>query len=116
MERLAAWDENSVKLIQQNHPDVGWLFYDKDGNQQADGGYERSFGLINVMEIHPIDKLLKRDRFDIRGGKPIENHTGAQLAAAAESGFPHLWRGEYGFALQLSRFGRAADLAEIFHG
>lgn len=87
MERLAAWDENSVKLIQQNHPDVGWLFYDKDGNQQADGGHERSFGLINVMEIHPIDKLLKRDRFDIRGGKPIENHTALNWLQLLNQGF-----------------------------
>lgn len=75
MERLAAWDGNSVKLIQQNHPDLGWLFYDKDGDQVPDGGYERSFGLMNVMEIHPIDKLMKFERWDVRGGKPVDNHT-----------------------------------------
>ncbi len=87
MERLAAWDENSVKLIQQNHPDAGWLFYDQDGDQQPDGGYERSFGLINVMEIHPIDKLLKRERFDIRGGKAIENHTALNWLQLLNQGF-----------------------------
>lgn len=87
IERLSAWDENSVKLIQQNHPDVGWLFYDKDGDQQPDSGHERSFGLINVMEIHPIDKLLKRERFDVRGGKPIENHTALNWLQLLNQGF-----------------------------
>lgn len=38
MERIAAWDSNSVKLIQQNHPDIGWLFYDRDGDQKPDEG------------------------------------------------------------------------------
>ena len=87
IERLAAWDDNSIKLIQQNHPDVGWLFYDKDGNQQPDGGYERSFGLMNVMEIHPIDKLLQRERFDIRDGKPAENHTAMNWLQLLNQGF-----------------------------
>ena len=87
MERLAAWDNNSVKLIQQNHPDVGWLFYDKDGNQVADGGYERSFGIMNVMEIHPIDKLMKFERWDLRGGKPAENHTAFNWLQLLNQGF-----------------------------
>jgi len=87
MERLAAWDDNSVKLIQQNHPDAGWLFYDKDGDQQSDSGYERSFGLMNVMEIHPIHKLLQRERFDIRNGKPAENHTALNWLQLLNQGF-----------------------------
>lgn len=87
MERLAAWDNNSVKLIQQNHPDVGWLFYDRDGNQTPDSGYERSFGIMNVMEIHPIDKLMKFDRWDIRGGKPAENHTAFNWLQLLNQGF-----------------------------
>jgi hypothetical protein len=87
MERLAAWDNNSIKLIQQNHPDVGWLFYDRDGNQTPDAGYERSFGIMNVMEIHPIDKLMKFDRWDIRGGKPAENHTAFNWLQLLNQGF-----------------------------
>ena len=73
MERLAAWDNNSIKLLQQNHPDMGWLFYDRNGDQTADGGYSRSFPLINVMEIHPIDQLLKPTQFDVRDGKVVGN-------------------------------------------
>ncbi|MFM7057259.1 MAG: CehA/McbA family metallohydrolase [Planctomycetota bacterium] len=87
MERLAAWDNNSVKLIQQNHPDVGWLFYDRDGNQTPDGGFERSLGIMNVMEIHPIDKLMKFERWDIRGGKPAENHTAFNWLQLLNQGF-----------------------------
>ncbi len=75
MERIAAWDNNSVKLIQQNHPDIGWLFYDKDGDQKPDEGYSRSFGLMNVTEIHPIDPLLNPTQFEIRDGKPTGNQT-----------------------------------------
>ena len=75
IERIAAWDNNSVKLIQQNHPDIGWLFYDRDGNKARDEGYSRSFGLMNVMEIHPIDPLLKPSQFEVRDGKTIGNQT-----------------------------------------
>ncbi len=75
IERIAAWDNNSVKLIQQNHPDIGWLFYDRDGNKAPDEGYSRSFGLMNVMEIHPIDPLLKPSQFEVRDGKTIGNQT-----------------------------------------
>ena len=75
IERIAAWDNNSVKLIQQNHPDIGWLFYDRDGNKARDEGYSRSFGLMNVMEIHPIDPLLKPTQFEVRDGKTIGNQT-----------------------------------------
>ncbi|MFO0974866.1 MAG: CehA/McbA family metallohydrolase [Planctomycetaceae bacterium] len=75
MERIAAWDNHSEKLIQQNHPDVGWLFYDKDGDQKPDEGYSRSFGIMNVMEIHPIDPLLSPSRFRMVDGKAVGNQT-----------------------------------------
>lgn len=75
IERLAAWDQNSEKLIQQNHPDIGWLFYDRDGNQMPDGGYARSFGLMNVVEVHPIDPLLNLTPFQVREGRTVENQT-----------------------------------------
>ena len=73
IERIALWDNRSEKLIQQNHPDVGWLFYDKDGDGQPDGGYERSLGLIDVMEIHPISTVIRRLPFMEAGGKQYNN-------------------------------------------
>ena len=87
MERIAAWDNNSVKLIQQNHPDIGWLFYDRDGNKTPDEGYSRSFGLMNVMEIHPIDPLLKPSQFEMRDGKTIGNQTALNWLQLLNQGF-----------------------------
>jgi len=87
MERIAAWDNNSVKLIQQNHPDIGWLFYDRDGDQKPDEGYSRSFGIMNVMEIHPIDPLLNPTPLEIRDGKPIGNQTALNWLQLLNQGF-----------------------------
>ncbi|MFG0333091.1 MAG: CehA/McbA family metallohydrolase [Maioricimonas sp. JB049] len=59
IERLALWDDRSEKLIQQNHPDLGWLVYDKDGDGQPDEGFTRSIGFIDVVEIHPVEAALQ---------------------------------------------------------
>lgn len=59
IERLALWDNRSEKLLQVNHPDIGWMFYDKNGDGKPDAGYERGFPFMDVMEIHPIDHVLK---------------------------------------------------------
>lgn len=87
MERIAAWDNNSVKLIQQNHPDLGWLFYDRNGDQAADEGYSRSFGIMNVMEIHPIDTFLNPTRYDIRDGKAFGNQRTLNWLQLLNQGF-----------------------------
>lgn len=50
IERLARWDNNAAKLVQQNHPDMGWLFFDKDGDGAPDGGCEGK-RFIEVIEI-----------------------------------------------------------------
>ena len=73
IERIALWDNRSEKLIQQNHPDIGWLFRDKDGDGTPDGGYARSFGLIDVMEIHPISTIIRRRPFMEAGDKQYNN-------------------------------------------
>ena len=69
IERLALWDNRSPKLVQQNHPDIGWLFYDKNGDGEPDGGYERSFAHMDVMEIHPVYDALFLGPDSSRGGK-----------------------------------------------
>jgi len=74
IERLAAWDDGSEKLIIQDHPDLGWLFYDKDGDGKPDAGHERSFNLIDVIEIHPIDRVLNIEQFESWNGKRSGNH------------------------------------------
>ena len=29
--------DSNIDLVQQNHPDIGWLFRDKDGNGKLEG-------------------------------------------------------------------------------
>ena len=58
IERLALWDNRSEKLLQVNHPDIGWMFYDKDGDGKPDAGFERAFPFMDVVEIHPINDAL----------------------------------------------------------
>lgn len=81
IERLAAWDDGSRKLIQQNHPDIGWLFFDKNGDRKPDAGYERSFQHMDVVEIHafgptgPLTNLMEMSPYDVDGkGKPNRNN------------------------------------------
>jgi len=53
VERLALWDGGSEKLIQQNHPDLGSVFFDKNYDGQPDGGFTRALAHIDVIEVHP---------------------------------------------------------------
>lgn len=53
VERLALWDGGSHKLIQQNHPDLGSVFFDKNYDGQPDGGFARALAHIDVIEVHP---------------------------------------------------------------
>lgn len=58
VERIAKWDDGSEKLIQQNHPDLGWLVYDRNGDGTSDEGHAGVMSLIDVIEIHPIERVL----------------------------------------------------------
>lgn len=77
--RLAEWDEHAEKLVQQNHPDIGWLFFDKDGDGTPDEGYKDGFAFMNVIEVHPIHEVLTaaptRVYADMTGKKIEYNHT-----------------------------------------
>ncbi|MFM1801280.1 MAG: hypothetical protein RJA81_632, partial [Planctomycetota bacterium] len=77
--RLLNWDNRSEKLIQQNHPDIGWLFYDKNGDQKPDGGYSGSLGVIDVMEIHPIDMVTTFKPTALENGRESTNQMFAWL-------------------------------------
>lgn len=58
IERVALWDNRSEKLIQQNHPDLGWLFHDRNGDHVHDEGHAKSFAFMDVIEVHPIHEIL----------------------------------------------------------
>ncbi len=51
--RLALWDDESEKLVQVNHPDLGEMFFDRDADGERDGGISGMFQYIDVLEVHP---------------------------------------------------------------
>jgi hypothetical protein len=53
IERLALWDNKSDKLVQMNHPNLPQILGDRNEDGQPDGGFERMFGFVDVIEIHP---------------------------------------------------------------
>ncbi len=58
VERLAMWDGRSEKVIEQNHPDIGHVFYDRDGDGSPDGGYRKMFKYLDCIEIHPPQTIF----------------------------------------------------------
>lgn len=75
IERLAMWDNRADKLVQINHPDFGWMTYDRDGDGKPDDGFQRMFAQMDVVEIHPIHTLLTFQPTYLykNQGKPIAN-------------------------------------------
>ncbi len=63
VERLAKWDNSSEKLVQINHPDLGWLLRDKNGDRQPDEGNARILPFVDVFEVHPVPDILTLDPF-----------------------------------------------------
>ncbi len=72
IERLALWDGNSEKLVQQNHPDIGHLFYDKDGDGQPDSGFRKAFPFMDAIEVHP-PHMIFQPPVTSSGGKSRNN-------------------------------------------
>ncbi len=64
--RLATWgDPKAERLVQQNHPDIGWLFFDKSGDGKLDGGHKNGFAYMDVIEVHPIHQILDMEPFQV---------------------------------------------------
>ena len=53
VERLALWDNKSEKLVQMNHPNLPQILGDRNEDGQPDAGFERMFGFVDVIEVHP---------------------------------------------------------------
>jgi hypothetical protein len=52
-QRLALWDNKSDKLVQMNHPNLPQILGDRNEDGQPDAGFERMFGFVDVIEVHP---------------------------------------------------------------
>jgi hypothetical protein len=58
IERLKRWDNNSDKIVQQNHPDMVHMFFDADNDGNRDRGYTRMISFMDCIEIHPIQAIF----------------------------------------------------------
>ena len=58
IERLAMWDGGAEKLVQINHPNLPQMIGDRDTNGSPDGGFEKMFSFVDVVEIHPLDNIF----------------------------------------------------------
>jgi hypothetical protein len=70
IERRALWDGGSAKLVQVNHPDIGWMFRDRNGDGQPDAGFAGMFGHMDVIEVHPPHTI-----FEAATGEAVRNNT-----------------------------------------
>lgn len=84
--KLALWDNRSEKLIQQNHPDLGWMFFDKDADGQPDGGFKNVAQFQNVIEVHQTDTLLRMQPTLIKNGA-VRNHVAFNWLQMLNQGF-----------------------------
>jgi hypothetical protein len=80
IKRLALWDDKSEKLVQTNHPDMGEMFFDRDGDGKPDGGFIGMFAYQDVIEVHPHERILDSDPYrtyaDAKAKKTMQyNHT-----------------------------------------
>src|SRR5262249_28616047 len=48
----------SEKLVQVNHPDIGWMFRDRNGDGTADAGFAGMVGHMDVIEVHPPHQIF----------------------------------------------------------
>jgi hypothetical protein len=71
IERLALWDDGSDKLVQQNHPNIVNILGDRDQDGEPDGGFAEVFGFMDVIEVHPPDKIFSPP--ELEGGNRIGN-------------------------------------------
>jgi hypothetical protein len=71
MKKLVDADGAAEKLLQQNHPDVGWLFYDADG----DGAPDLGFGTAKLTDVIETwrQSILTGQRFEYAGAS-VRNH------------------------------------------
>jgi hypothetical protein len=58
IERLALWDGASEKLVKVNHPDIGWMFFDRNGDGEPDSGFAGMVGRMDVIEVHPPAQIF----------------------------------------------------------
>ncbi|WP_373515660.1 CehA/McbA family metallohydrolase [Persicitalea sp.] len=64
MSRLYHYDQDRFKLMQQNHPNIGWLYFDKD----RDGEIDQGFGTESITDVMEIRETLAELPETVNGG------------------------------------------------
>ncbi|HEX8912560.1 MAG TPA: CehA/McbA family metallohydrolase [Humisphaera sp.] len=72
MKRLRDADGGADKLVQQNHPDLGWLVCDRDGDGKPDAGFG-TLQYTDVMEIFETAAALSLKPTNERTGVTTNN-------------------------------------------
>ena len=69
--KLAAWNDNAYKLVQEDHPTLMQIYQDRDRDDKPDGGFRDMFQYMDVMEVHPLQSI-----FDVpESPKPTSDKT-----------------------------------------
>ena len=64
MSRLYHYDQDHFKLMQQNHPNIGWLYFDKN----RDGEIDKGFGTESITDVMEIRESLADLPEAVNGG------------------------------------------------
>lgn len=68
--RIAYWDDKSEKLVQSNHPNLIQMTGDADLNGVVDDGFKEMFEYMDVMEVHPPEKIFQKpDSLPAKGNR-----------------------------------------------
>ncbi|MCH9022962.1 MAG: CehA/McbA family metallohydrolase, partial [Planctomycetes bacterium] len=79
IERLALWDNKSEKLVQENHPNIVQLLFDKNLDGKADAAHHKMLTYMNVIEVHPPGKILQGPSVNQEGINDGKNRMHAWL-------------------------------------
>ncbi|MEE2642166.1 MAG: CehA/McbA family metallohydrolase [Planctomycetota bacterium] len=70
IERLAYWDNKGEKLVQSNHPNLIQMAGDADLDARVDGGFKKMFDFMDVVEVHPPDRIFQKpDALPAKGSR-----------------------------------------------
>ena len=64
IERLALWDDAASKVVQMNHPNLVQVLGDRDTDGTPDAGFEPMLGLVDVIEVHPLEEIFTPSAID----------------------------------------------------
>ncbi len=55
------WDDNAVKVVQTNHPNMRQMLFDRDLDGTDDGGFSKMVDYMDIIEVHPPELIFLSD-------------------------------------------------------